>query len=140
MCFKVLKKLFGKGGEQPSPGDWLLQENMSYEDGVFTARAVPFSRVWLTTVADTHSMDPTIDIGHTAILGFLQGFHDRLQTGDICVYYVPEHPTGILHRIVEIGHDENGRYYIFKGDNNWGSDPYRLRDADVEWVLVGILY
>ena len=63
-----------------------------------------------------------------------------LQRGDIVVYYVPERPEGILHRIVKVEQDELGRKYVLKGDNNYKKDPYVIRDGHIRWLLVGIIY
>ena len=104
---------------------------------MLTITNIPFADLWITTVADTNSMDPTVDAGHTCILGRITD-HSELQVGDVCIYTSPI--GNIMHRIHETGEDENGRWYRFKGDNNRLVDRYRLRDAHITHVLIGIIY
>jgi signal peptidase len=44
------------------------------------------------------------------------------QPGNIAIYLDPEGKT-IIHRVVEIKNDHEGKSYVFKGDNNCRPDP-----------------
>ncbi len=46
----------------------------------------------------------------------------------------------IVHRIVEIGNDDEGRYYILKGDNNRFADPGKIRYPQIRYVLIAVVY
>ena len=120
----------------PSPRDIVPNENVSYnkQKQTVTIKGLA-SPVWLTTVADTNSMDAMIDYGHTCILtgDFME---DDLAPGDICVYN--NAGKGIIHRINRIDYDEAGRYFIFKGDNNEFTDPLKVRH--IQWLLLGVIY
>lgn len=122
----------------PSPRDIIAQANISYDEVAeeITIRDIK-SPIWLTTVQDTNSMDATVDAGHTCIL--TKNFECKdLAIGDIIVY--EQGGRHILHRIMKIEVDEVGRKYTLKGDNNYYPDPYEVRDEQVEWLLLGVIY
>ena len=137
----------------PSPRDIIPNENVIHfeNQNCITIRLhkpnLPINRepdVWLTTVADTNSMDAMVDYGHTCILikGQTRAEHralvQSLRVGDVVVY--TNGTDNILHRIIEITTDEQGRKYKLKGDNNWAPDPYIIRDAHILWLLIGVIY
>jgi len=64
----------------------------------------------------------------------------ELKVGDVIGFKSQTFNTSIIHRIIEIGNDENGWYVITKGDNNPAQDPDKVRFEDVEGVLVGLIY
>jgi signal peptidase I len=82
-------------------------------------------------------MDPTVDAGHTCILTSSYK-PEELTVGDVVVYQAPDRQ--ILHRIIKIEQDSQGRRYTFKGDNNYRKDPYTIRDEHIKWLLIGIIY
>lgn len=91
----------------------------------------------LAEFEDTNSMDPVLDDGTTAI-EIIPEKESELIIGDIIVY---ESDYGdIIHRIDEISSDDQGTYFVMKGDNNYDSDPYRVRFNQIKYVLVGVLY
>lgn len=124
--------------EKPSPRDIVAHSDISYNESTHTVRIRGIKPdVWLTTVADTNSMDPTVDAGHTCIL--TNNFdHSNLAIGDIIVYAGPR--GYILHRITRITEDGGKRHYRVRGDNNFFADPYVLVDENIKWLLVGIIY
>jgi len=88
-------------------------------------------------VADTNSMDGLFDIGHNVIA--TDNFdRAKLAVGDIVVYQILT--TKIVHRIVEITKDANGRIYRCRGDNNTSVDTYYLRDLHIRYLVLGIIY
>lgn len=122
----------------PSPRDIIPKADISYDSltCVLEIRHIPPS-VWLTTVQDTNSMDPTVDVGHTCILTNNIVCED-LAVGDVVVYEIGRHK--IIHRIIKIEKDSKGRKYTLKGDNNTHADHYIVRDEHIKWLLLGILY
>ncbi len=90
----------------------------------------------LATYIDTNSMDPILDEEATGIEMFPESEGD-LFVGDIISYV--DGVELIAHRIIEKGVDENGTYFITKGDNNAYVDG-RIRFSQVRGVLVGVLY
>ncbi len=87
--------------------------------------------------ADTNSMDPVFDNGHYGIQ-ITPESPDDIQIGDI-ISYTSEYGS-IIHRVIEIGHDEKGWFAIVKGDNNDIPDPWKVRFEQVKRVLVALTY
>lgn len=44
-----------------------------------------------------------------------------------------------IHRLVEVGFDENGRYFWFAGINNPARDTYPARDYNIIWLNTGTI-
>ncbi len=135
----LLRKFYLKqsGLERISPNDWIKREDISYNvPGEFLAiRLKPNVKIF--SIADTNSMDGLLDIGHNVIA--TDHFDKaRLAVGDIVVYRV--YTTKIVHRIVEIREDKNGRIYRCRGDNNVSIDPYYLRDLHIKYLVIGVIY
>ena len=122
----------------PSPRHMIPKTNITYlrnEQKIEIKSLKP--NIWLTTVADTNSMDPVIDIGHTAIL--TNDFNaQNLAIGDVVVY--TNGYQDIMHRIIKIDIDGEGRRYTLKGDNNSRPDRYIVRDSHIKWLLLGVIY
>lgn len=93
--------------------------------------------VEIADIADTNSMDPSFDIGHNAIL--LKDFdRSELTEGDVVVYQL--YGGKIIHRIIAIREDGQGRLYQLKGDNNDRPDDYWIRDGHIKYLMVGVIY
>ena len=149
--FSALLKLFQGTVERPSPGDWLPKDAISVDDNeliidfnylkVKTSQPV---QIWIPPVPDTNSMDGVFDIGNNNILiaGINQDDHqllvDALRVGDIAVYRYGT--TYAIHRIVEIYYDGEGKYFVFKGDNNPARDRHKVRQSMIEWISIGVIY
>jgi len=119
-----------------SPFDHIKPEQIHvYEDKI----VIDIKGAQWSEFADTNSMDPTIDVGANALQMVPQS-PDDIYVGDI-VSYESELVDGvIIHRVVEIGDDEEGKYFILKGDNNPFRDPGKVRFSQIRRVLVGIIY
>lgn len=89
------------------------------------------------TFADTNSMDPVFDAGHYGIQIVPQS-PDEIQIGDVISY--DSEFGSIIHRVIEIGHDEEGWFAVVKGDNNEIADPWKVRFDQVRRVLVALTY
>lgn len=122
------------GKELSSPGDWITQEQIRvYPDRVVLE--VP-GAVW-AGFTDTNSMDPFLD-ENTHALELKPSSPEEIQVGDVISYRTP---YGIfVHRVIEVGEDKKGIYYIVKGDNNATADPFKVRFKDIEGVLVAVMY
>ena len=90
-------------------------------------------------MADTNSMDPVLDTGST-VLTIKPKSADEIEVGDIIVFndHVNSIPT--IHRVVQKENDEQGIYFITKGDNNPERDPYNVRFEDILSVIIGVIY
>lgn len=151
-------KLFTGTIERLSPSDIVKRDAISFMVSNLivdlTQLNIPFSqrpKVWICSVPDTNSMDPGFDYGHNNILvaGADEADHkimiDFLKVGDIAVYRIPpdlSQPAKayMIHRIVEIGKDGEGRFFRFRGDNNSSRDLYKVRDENILWVCAGTIF
>jgi len=90
----------------------------------------------LSEYADTGSMAPLIDKGANGIR-IVPKSEDDIKLGDIITF---ESEYGmIVHRVIEIGEDKQGKYFITKGDNNFFSDG-KIRFNQIRYVTVAVLY
>jgi hypothetical protein len=122
--------------ERFSPQDWVKEDHIHvYNDTVI----IDQQGVEWASFTDTNSMDPLID-SNTNALEIVPKSPDQLKEGDI-ISYESEYATGtIIHRIVEIGSDDQGWYCRTKGDNNNDVDPGNIRFSQIKRVLIGIIY
>lgn len=71
------------------------------------------------------SMEPALKLGE--VYEYEKVAIDELKVGDIV--YVKEH--NLCHRIIEIGSDDEGKFFILKGDNNVIADDITFRYQDI---------
>ena len=58
------------------------------------------------------------------------------KVGDIITYG----SENIVHRIIEVGQDNEGIYYLTQGDNNQVNDGVKIRFLDIKYLTIGVLY
>lgn len=126
----------GISTERPSPSDWISNSQVEvYSDRVI----LDIQDAEWAIFTNTNSMDPVIDEDSAAI-EIVPDTEADLGIGDI-VSYESEYAEGtIIHRIIYKGTDDEGTYFIMKGDNNPTSDPGRIRFHQIKRVLVAIIY
>jgi signal peptidase I len=89
----------------------------------------------MATIDRTGSMIPTFN-ENSHVIYTKQFTKDDLKVGDITVYYNPNfYNADVIHRIVEKGTDENGLYFITKGDANKVNDP-KIRFEMIKGVVM----
>ncbi|RMD57784.1 signal peptidase I [Candidatus Woesearchaeota archaeon] len=121
--------------ERDSPADWIEESQIEMRpDGVFIRVNNP---QW-AILADTNSMDPVFDAG-SHLIQILPTRPEQIHVGDIVSYQSPA-GYSIVHRVIEIGEDEEGWYAILKGDNNPQPDPWKVRFEWVRRVTVMVVY
>lgn len=122
------------GTEVASPSDHIKEEQIKvFDDRII----IDVQGAQWANFADTNSMDPFLDQGSNA-LQLVPTSPDEIQVGDIVSYKRGD--SRIIHRVVYIGEDEEGTYFILKGDNNPTSDPGRIRFEQIDRVLFAIIY
>ncbi len=94
--------------------------------------------IW-TQYEATRSMDPLLDKGANGLEVPVTS-EKQLHEGDIVSYKSNWNDTLIIHRIVKIGEDGQGTYYVLKGDNNETSDPGKVRLGQIKYKLIAIIY
>jgi len=120
------------GGES-SPSDWVAEEDIIILDDRIILK---IDDATLSNYADSGSMLPILDRGANGIRIVPESEED-IEVGDIVSFRI----GGILvvHRVVEKGEDEEGVYFIVKGDSNLVNDG-KIRFDDIEYVTIGIIY
>lgn len=141
-CATIFSFLFFSNGEIPfsisgsvavSPSDWLKNENIRlYEDKII----IYIDNASLSSYQPTGSMKPVLDSGANGIRIKPENVHD-IDEGDIISFR--KNGMLIVHRVVTKGVDEEGIYFITKGDNNNYSDG-KVRFNDIEYITIGVLY
>ena len=93
----------------------------------------------MSSYAPTGSMLPIIN--HTA-----NGIEipvtsvDQIHVGDIIAFQLEKNSNElIVHRVIEIGYDNEGWYCITKGDNN-AVDDGKIREWQIKFKTIAIIY
>lgn len=122
--------------EKPSPTERITEEQIHVYNNKVT---FDIENPEWATFTDTNSMDPVLDKGSYAI-EIIPKTETEIQVGDIASYKSKFSDGTIIHRIIEIGQDQDGWYAIFKGDNNKDADPGKIRFNQIQRVVVAIIY
>ncbi len=125
------------GIERISPNDWVKRDQIDYDakSQLLTIKLKPIVKIF--GVADTNSMDGLVDIGHN-VIATDEFDRSKLAVGDFIIYHL--YTMLIGHRIVEVHEDGYGRWYWTRGDNNVVNDTYPVRDSQIKWLVIGIIY
>ncbi len=86
---------------------------------------------------DTGSMLPVINKDSYA-LQVEPACPNEISVGDIVSY--KKDNRVIIHRVVHKDEDEEGAYFVLKGDNNPVNDPGRVRCDQIDRKVIAILY
>ena len=122
--------------ERNSPGDWIKQSQIHvYNDKV----VIDISNPQWASFVNTNSMDPVFDESANALQIIPQSAAE-IHVGDIISYTNPNASGIIIHRVIAQGSDEQGNFFLVKGDNNPDQDPGKVRFSQIKKVLVGIIY
>jgi multidrug efflux pump subunit AcrA (membrane-fusion protein) len=129
--------LFENPNDVPSPYDSVSDSRIHVLPNrieIDVAGAIP------AKFTDTNSMDPVIDTEATAIEVSITD-ESQVHVGDIVSYVTPLAPgSTVVHRVVEIGTDEDGWFVITKGDNLGTTDPAKVRLSQLRRKVIGIIY
>jgi len=136
---------FSETKELDSPSDWINEEQIELSDDYVK---VNLKDSVVAKFANTNSMDPVLDEDSLGI-EVKPKYAQQIKKGDIIVYDKSNDEKNIIHRVIDIGSDEKGIYYLVKGDNNDIIDQVKVRFLEknqkeiypyVKYVLVGVLY
>jgi hypothetical protein len=131
----LLGSTFGLPMNRSSPSDFIKEEDIEiYSDKII----IRIPGAILSRYASTGSMLQIIS--HTAN-GIEIPFTSTSQVnvGDIIAFIPMGSNELIVHRIVEIGQDNEGWYCITKGDNNNQTDG-KIREEQIKFITIGIFY
>ena len=122
--------------DQISPSDTIQANQITIsEDGVY----INIENATWVSYSNTNSMDPIIDSTANGI-EIPVTENTTLEIGDIVSYKADWNENLVSHRIIEINEDEDGTYYILKGDNNSTQDPNKVRKEQIQYKLIAIIY
>ena len=93
----------------------------------------------LVSLENTNSMDPLID-ENSSIIQIKPKFPEDIHIGDIVSYEYGHVKKIALHRVIAVGEDSEGKFFILKGDNVDSVDPVKVRFEQIKGVLVAVLY
>jgi len=131
---KFIKEI--EGVERPSPEDRINEDQIKvYDDKVVLE--VP-GTTW-AKYTNTHSMDPVLDEGYNGI-EIKPESEDDIVVGDVISYTNKDKSRDTVHRVVKIGEDKHGKYFITKGDNVKVNDPNPVRYEQINGILVAVVY
>ena len=91
----------------------------------------------------TNSMLPLFGLGNDLLCRYTDGVNlsvGSIITFDVSWYDEGQYNTPVAHRIISVGSDEEGFYYITKGDNNPNIDSWRVRPENVNTLVTGVIY
>jgi hypothetical protein len=117
-----------------APGNWIAKQDISvYEDKI----VISLDNAGISSYAATGSMKPVLDVYSNGIR-VVPDNEAEISVGDIVSF---EYNSDlIVHRIVEKSSDDEGVYFITKGDSNNVSDGVKLRFSDIKYVTIGVLW
>jgi uncharacterized Fe-S cluster-containing protein len=118
---------------EKAPSDWLKEENILILDDKIILK---LEGATLSSYIDSGSMSPTLD-ENTNGIRIVPKSEEDIEVGDIISYRFAG--MLIVHRVIEKGADDDGIYFIIKGDNNLIGDG-KIRFKDIEYVTVAIIY
>ncbi len=120
-------------GSYDAPGDWIKESQIHVnEDSV----VIDIEGASIGKYTPTGSMKPILDEYSNGIR-IVPENPSQIEIGDIITF--EQNEELIIHRVIEKGFDENGAYFITKGDNNTVTDG-KIRFRDVKYVTVAILW
>ncbi len=90
----------------------------------------------ISRYAATGSMKPTLDENANGIR-IVPKTEEDIDVGDIITF--KEGDDLIVHRVIEKGTDNEGIYFITKGDNNTMSDG-KVRFKDIKYITVALIF
>ena len=116
-----------------SPSDFISEEGI-YADNEKVI--IYLEKPILSRYNNSGSMLPTLNEFSNGV-SFKPNSSDVINVGDIISF--EQDGISIIHRVVEKGVDENGVYFVTRGDNNNVNDK-KIRYEDIDSVIVAIIY
>jgi hypothetical protein len=116
-----------------APANWIDEKDIIITDD---SVIINIKNASLSKYADSGSMVPTLDKDANGIR-IIPENEAQINVGDIVTY--EKAGDLIVHRIIEKGQDNEGVYFVPKGDNNDFSDS-KIRFSDIKYVTVALIY
>jgi signal peptidase I len=120
-------------GSQDAPSNWINQDDIQvYQDYI----VIKIKGASISQYAPTGSMLPTLN-ENTNGIRVIPHSPSQIQIGDIITF--EKDSDLIIHRVIDKGTDEQGIYFITKGDSNNTTDG-KIRFEEIKYVTIGLLY
>jgi len=127
---------YGQVSSGLAPTDWIKQDKIRvYPNFV----QINLRNAKWANFTNTNSMIPVLSSKSNAIQIVPEKPED-IKIGDIVSFRNEKTKKRIIHRVIGIGSDITGIYFITKGDNNKEQDPFKVRFSDIERVVVAVIY
>ncbi len=119
--------------DNQAPFDFIKENQIEvYDDKV----VINVNGASISRYAATGSMKPILDENSNGIR-VIPKSEDDIHLGDIITF--EQDGNLIVHRVIEKGTDNEGVYFITKGDNNIISDV-KIRFKEIKYVTIGIIW
>jgi len=116
-----------------APSDFIKESDIKvYGDKI----VIDIKDASLSNYAPTGSMNPILDENSNGIR-IIPESEEKVNIGDIISFQDGNYL--IVHRVIEKGIDNEGVYFITKGDNNSINDG-KIRFKDIRYITIGVLY
>lgn len=120
-------------GNNSAPFDFVKEDQIQiFEDKI----VINVENASISSYAPTGSMLPVLDQGSNGIRIVPKSESD-IHIGDIITFN--QDNMLIVHRVIEIGTDSEGTYFITKGDNSPINDG-KIRFKDIKYITIGIIW
>ena len=121
------------GNITKAPSDYIQEDQIEiYKDKI----VINIKEASISKYAPTGSMIPTLD-ENTNGIKIVPKSEDDIKIGDIITFR--ENNIFIIHRVIDKGVDEEGIFFITKGDNNLINDG-KVRFEDIEHKTIGVIW
>ncbi len=124
---------FYESFQKKSPGDW-IKDNQILVNPEYIKININNSLIGIYT--DSKSMSPLLT-NYSNTIQIIPNNPNEISIGDIIVF--KKDNRLITHRVIEIGQDDKGYWFITQGDNSFEPDD-KIRFKDINSVVVGILF
>lgn len=142
LCYYVMSSVYidvespfllGLASATEQPGNWISKENIEiFDDKII----IYVNNATISSYADTGSMLPTLGENSNGIK-IVPENPDEISVGDIITFESGD--KLIVHRVIGKGEDENGIYFITKGDNNQETDG-KVYFENIKYVTIALIY
>lgn len=119
-----------------SPSDTLSEANIQVYDSKVI---ITLDGARWASYTNTGSMMPVLSENSHGI-EIVPKSEEDIHIGDIVAYQTKYNNIPNVHRVIAVKKDNEGTYYILKGDNNMKRDPENVRFSQIRYKLVAVIY
>ena len=124
---------FSEISSSEAPFDFIQESQIQvYQDKII----ININDASISRYAPTGSMKPVLDKGANGIR-IKPNSEEDIHIGDIITF--KKGSNFIVHRVIDKGTDNQGTYFITKGDNN-SIDDGKIRFKNIEYITIGIIW